>query len=88
MRDGLDQKLKRLDELPSEAKFNIVLLMTAFYFVATIVSLTGIASERSRDRLKIRHIEPVEVIDAPIKTPRPNDSIRDGKIKIKETSEF
>lgn len=77
-RNNFNEKLKHhLDGLPSDAKLNIILLMMAFYLIATILVLAGIIRERSNDALNIRHIDPAPIIDAPAihKQPAGDDTI-------------
>lgn len=76
-RDYKEKCRHRLDELPSVAKLNIILLMMAFYLVVTVVVFIGIINERSNDAIKVRHIEPVELMDAPVKmnTTEDNDTV-------------
>lgn len=67
-RDRFNEKLKaRMESLSPEAKLNIILLLMAAYLIITIIVLAGIVRERNNDTLRIRHIEPVPIIDAPLK---------------------
>ena len=70
-RDNFNLKLKsNLESLPSDAKMNIVLLMMAFYLIATVIVFIGIIRERSNDMFDIRHIETVPLIDTPVNIPQ------------------
>ena len=67
-RDRFNEKLKaRLESLSPEAKLNVILLLMAAYLIITIIVLAGIVRERNNDMLRIRHIESVPIIDAPLK---------------------
>lgn len=74
-RDRFNEKLKvRLESLSPKSKLNVILLLMAAYLIITIIVLAGIVRERNNDTLRIRHIEPVPIIDTPLKIHDKNDS--------------
>lgn len=74
-RDRFNEKLKqKLDNLSPTAKLNTILLILLFYGVMTLILFVNAIRSDSKI-VKIKHIEPVSIIDAPIKHSQKNDSL-------------
>lgn len=79
IRNSFNKKLKqKLDNLSPTARLNTILIVLLFYGVMTLILFVNAIRSDSKI-IKIKHIEPVSIIDAPIKNTQKNDTLLTGK---------
>jgi hypothetical protein len=80
-RNRFNNKLKqKLGDLSPTAKLNGILLVMLFYAVMTLIMLVR-AFDKNDSAIIIKHIEPVPLIDAPIKLVPEKDTLSAEKFK-------
>lgn len=79
IRNSFNKKLKqKLDKLSPTARLNTILIVLLFYSVMTLILFVNAIRSDSKI-VKIKHIEPVSIIDAPINNTQKNDTLLTGK---------